>query len=316
MELRQIRHFEAVYRLRSISRAAEEQHLTQSALSRSIKALEAELGQPLFDRSTHAVAPTPSADELVTHAIDTLAAVRSFEQSAAVLNDGDTGTVRLGTGAFPLRPLITTAIRTVSGERPNIKVKVTGGRPGDLVAAMVRRELDAVVCDTSKFESVDARTVTVEPLAPEPLVIVVGAGHPLAATDPGDDDVARHPWALPPVAPASLRHLPASFRRLPAAGFPRYELDSVAACLDLVRDQRSVTMTPLSVARADCAPRGLVFRLAGETLVTRDGIHVLRARTPAKPARLVLDAIAGEARHLAGEAEKWRRAATGTWTSA
>ena len=61
VQLRQLEHFEAVYRLRSFTRAARELYLSQSALSRSIQALEADLGQTLFDRSTQAV------DRLVGH---------------------------------------------------------------------------------------------------------------------------------------------------------------------------------------------------------------------------------------------------------
>jgi DNA-binding transcriptional LysR family regulator len=315
VELRQIRHFEAVYRLRSMSRAADEQHLTQTALSRSIKALEGELGQRLFDRSTHAISPTPAADELIAHAIDTLAAVGSFEQSASVSAGGASGTVRLGSGAYPLQPLITTALLTLSRSRPDIQVTVTAGRPSDLVAAMVRRELDAVVCDTSKFESVDARSVSVTPLAAEPLVVVVGAEHPLAGTDPSDVDLAGYPWALPTMPPASLRGLPAAFTRLPPATFPRYQLDSAIACFDLLADQRTVTMAPLSLARRECRSRHLVFRLAGEPRRTRDGIHVLRARTPSTPSRLVLATITDAADGLAHDAECWRRSSPASWTS-
>ena len=51
MQIRQLEHFESLYRLRSFVRAAEEHGITQPALSRSIKSLEAGLGQRLFDRS-------------------------------------------------------------------------------------------------------------------------------------------------------------------------------------------------------------------------------------------------------------------------
>lgn len=307
MELRQLRHFDAVYRLRSVSRAAEEQHLTQSALSRSLLALERDLGQKLFDRSTHEVAPTQAAEELIVHAVDALAAARSLEESATVLGGGGRGTVRLGTGAYPFRPLVTTALRRLSEERPGLQVTVSGGRPGDLVAAMVRRELDAVVCDTSKFESVDRRSVAVEPLAPEPLAVVVAADHPLTGTIPDAEDLAGYPWALPPMAPASVRRLPRPFTLLAPSSFPRYLLDSATACLDLAGDGRTVTMVPLSLARVECGPRGLAFAV-DESSATRDGIHLLRARTAGKPTRLVLDAVAAESERLERAGRRWLRA--------
>ena len=88
MQLRQLEHFEAVYRLRSFTRAARELYLSQSALSRSIQALEADLGQTLFDRSTQAVEPTDAAEALIGHAVDAVAAARTLVESARLLRLG------------------------------------------------------------------------------------------------------------------------------------------------------------------------------------------------------------------------------------
>ena len=52
MELEQMRQLDAIARRGTISAAAEELHLSQPALSRSIRRLERELGQELFDRTT------------------------------------------------------------------------------------------------------------------------------------------------------------------------------------------------------------------------------------------------------------------------
>ena len=65
MTLIQLRHFIALAGLGSFSRAADELHLTQPALSRSIRALEDELGQPLFDRVGRVSELTPYGREAV-----------------------------------------------------------------------------------------------------------------------------------------------------------------------------------------------------------------------------------------------------------
>lgn len=57
--LRQLRAFTGVYRTRSITRAARELGITQSAASLLIQQLEVQLGVRLFDRSTRSVQPTP-----------------------------------------------------------------------------------------------------------------------------------------------------------------------------------------------------------------------------------------------------------------
>src|SRR5947208_503529 len=61
--LRQLQAFTSVYRVRSITRAALDLGITQSATSLLIKQLEAQLGVKLFDRTTRSVHPTPAAAE-------------------------------------------------------------------------------------------------------------------------------------------------------------------------------------------------------------------------------------------------------------
>ena len=64
MELRQLRYFEAVARHASFTRAAEELHVVQSALSQQVRRLEQELGVELMERTSRSVRLT-SAGEAV-----------------------------------------------------------------------------------------------------------------------------------------------------------------------------------------------------------------------------------------------------------
>ena len=316
MQLRQLEHFEAVYRLRSFTRAARELYLSQSALSRSIQALEADLGQTLFDRSTQAVEPTDAAEALIGHAVDAVAAARTLVESARLLRDGEGGSVAIGTGPYPARPLMTRAVTALSRERPGLQVVVVGGGASDLLASLVRRDLDFVVCDTSKAEeSLFAAEIDSEPLPAEPLALVVGADHPLAGIpEPSPAQVTAHPFVLPPPAPVGRRVLTRSLD--PAnrsTRVPFYEVESTAACLEVVADQRSVTLIPVSLARQECPMRGLVFRTAGPGQATHDGIHVLRGRTPGASARIARDAVLTQAIAIAAEDRRWQRIAGTGW---
>ena len=60
--LNALRGFEAAARLGSFHRAAEELHLTQSAISQQIRSLESYLGQPLFTRTGRSVILTDALD--------------------------------------------------------------------------------------------------------------------------------------------------------------------------------------------------------------------------------------------------------------
>src|SRR5437763_11891009 len=75
MELRQLRYAEAVARHRHFTRAAEELHVAQSALSHQIKRLEAELGTELFERTSRRVAPTEAGEAVAARARRVLAEV-------------------------------------------------------------------------------------------------------------------------------------------------------------------------------------------------------------------------------------------------
>lgn len=316
VQLRQLEHFEAVYRLRSFTRAARELYLSQSALSRSIQALEADLGQTLFDRSTQAVEPTDAAEALIGHAVDAVAAARTLVESARLLRDGEGGSVAIGTGPYPARPLMTRAVTALSRERPGLQVAVVGGGASDLLASLVRRDLDFVVCDTSKAEeSSFAAEIDSEPLPAEPLALVVGADHPLAKVpDPSPAQVTVHPFVLPPPAPVGRRVLTRSLDpEHRATRLPFYEVESTAACLELVADQRSVTLVPVSLARQECPGRGLLFRAAGHRQATHDGIHVLRGRTMGASARIARDAVLSQANAIAREHRSWQRAAGTGW---
>ena len=72
MELRQLRYFVAVAEEANISRAAQKIFLTQSALSRQIKALEEEIGQCLLERQAHSIRLTPAGEALLSEARDLL----------------------------------------------------------------------------------------------------------------------------------------------------------------------------------------------------------------------------------------------------
>ena len=94
---------------------------------------------------------------------------------------------------------------------------------------------------------------------------------------------------------------------------PFYEVDSTAACLDVVADGRSVTLVPVSLARQECTARGLTYRAAGRGQSTHDGVHVLRGRTLSTSADIARNAVIAEAAALARDSRSWRQNAGDGW---
>jgi DNA-binding transcriptional LysR family regulator len=300
MEIRQLKHFVSLYRLRSFVQAAEEHDVSQSALSRSLKKLETEIGHRLFDRSTHEVQSTTAGEALIDCARDVVDAVRAFSEEASRLAGGAAGHVRIGTGPYPAQPLITSAISKLAAERPGIQVSVVAGTSKDLLTALVERELDFVVCDISKYDdSPSAERISVIKLPSEPLVAVMSANQQLDAADL--EEVARLPWALPTPAPFGARDLPRPFSEAFAAGrFPHYRLEATSACIELARAGHAITLVPRSLAVEACRNGDLKYYKAPKPLRTNDGIHFVRYRSRSSVAQKAIEAILEIAKKQAG----------------
>src|SRR5690606_34417694 len=96
MDVRQLRCVEAVERLRHFTRAADELHLAQSALSHQIRRLERELGTALFERTSRRVVPTEAGRVIAARARRVFAELDGAVEEIDELRGGLRGRIRLG----------------------------------------------------------------------------------------------------------------------------------------------------------------------------------------------------------------------------
>lgn len=147
MTLVQLRHLISLAESGSFTRSAQALFLTQPALSRSIRALEEELGQPLFDRIGRRSVLTPFGLEAVQRARQLIFEADDLANSGRLMGQGRSGTVRIGLGAGPGAMLMTPLLRSMARSHPSVHVEVARGHTDVLVAALRERELDALVVD-------------------------------------------------------------------------------------------------------------------------------------------------------------------------
>jgi len=183
MELRQLRYFVAVADEGHFTRAAQRLLIAQPAISQQIRRLEAELGEPLFDRDRRHVRLTAAGRALLPHARATIAAADRAKAAVRSLSGLLTG--RLTVGAFEGAPegLLATALGRFRRAHPAVEVRATEGYAAELLTAVQRGELDAAITglpDTTR----PPPGVTVTELATDPLVVAVNPDHPLAR-EPG-----------------------------------------------------------------------------------------------------------------------------------
>ncbi|ACB73625.1 LysR substrate-binding domain-containing protein [Opitutus terrae] len=174
MELRHLRYFCAVAETLHFSRAAERLHVTQPALSRQIRDLEAELGVTLLRRHHTATVLTPAGEAFLRRAREILAAageaVSEARQAGRQLRFGHYGT--LWTECFG------PALRRFAKQHPGCALQPIELMPVELVAALRRQELDIALIGT--VTRALQREFATQPLCTLEMQLALAADHPLA----------------------------------------------------------------------------------------------------------------------------------------
>lgn len=141
MELRHIRYFTAVAETLNISRAASQLRITQPALSRQIRDLEADLGLPLFERGARRLRLTAAARDLLEHGRQVLNEVDAFRQRALALQDGETGVLRVGATPQTLERLFAPVLARYVRLQPRVEVQLFEKHPAAALEALRTGEL-------------------------------------------------------------------------------------------------------------------------------------------------------------------------------
>ena len=200
MTLVQLRHFISLAQTGSFSKSAAALFLTQPALSRSIQALEGELGQALFDRVGRHSELTPFGREAVERARELVLAADDLRGSGRLAGTEQEGVLRIGMGSGPGAMLMTPLLLTMAQERPRLRVDITRATTDLLLQALRARDLDALVLDVRSLRP--APDLVVQHVHAMRGAFLVRRGHPLAKrrSPIGFDDLLRYPVASTPLS--------------------------------------------------------------------------------------------------------------------
>ena len=204
MTLVQLKHLIELAANGSFSQSAIKLHLTQPALSRSIKALEDELGQPLFDRIGRKNELTAFGSHIVQRARVLVDEANELRQTSVQLQKGDIGQFRIGMGSGPGAMLMTPMLMLMATKYPKAHIDISRGSTVLLVQALRERFLDALILDIRSLQpSADLKIDAIHEMAG---AFMCRPGHPLAqkssvpfamlrdypvASTPLSDEVAR-----------------------------------------------------------------------------------------------------------------------------
>jgi LysR family transcriptional regulator, carnitine catabolism transcriptional activator len=277
VSLRQLRAFVLVAQERSFTRAASRLHVSPSALTITIRELEAEVGMRLFDRTTRSVDPTPQArafqpvaERLLEDFGRALGDLRSFAERQK-------GFVGVAAAASIITFVLAPAIAALAKAYPAIIVRVIEDHTESVAKRVQNGEVDFGITTLLRpVNGIDARL-----LLQDRLGIIFSDRHELAKRRGAVSllDIVGAPL-ISLAAGAGIRDLVDQQSRL-AAALPRptYEVSSISALHNLVARNVGVALVPALTARS-AASAGIVFRPLSRPVIFR-GFFFLRARNRA-----------------------------------
>ena len=279
----------------SFSAAADSLHLSQSAVSQQVAALEREVGLQLLERTSDGPKLTSAGEKLVAHADAVISRLDEAERELAEIAGLEGGRLRLISFPTASATLMTLAMSEFKRRHPQIELQFAEGEPETSVPAVKRGEYDIALA----FDYVDiaedfGRDLEAELIYTDPMRVALAPGHPLAASKKVRiADLADEDWLCGDKPSSCRAHVIAACR---AAGFePRisFESDDYQVIQGLVAAGLGVGLLP-TLAHQD---PGVVVREIAGTEPTRRIWSVSRpseSRSPAAEEMLAILRSVGE----------------------
>lgn len=143
--LRQLRSLIAAADTGSLSAAARALHISQPAASQQLRELERALSVRLLERGSGAIRATAIGETVLAHARRVQAAVEDLVAVAAAFHGGESGRVRLGTGATACVHLLPPLLAQMKARMPGLEIIIATGNTPDMLRRVQDRSLDAAV---------------------------------------------------------------------------------------------------------------------------------------------------------------------------
>ena len=245
MELRQLRYFVRIVELGSMSRAALDLDMVQSALSQQISRLESELSTRLLQRTPRGVIPTEAGQAFFHQAQLTL---RHAQQAIHAAQQARlSGAVSMGLSPTIANVLGLPLMRAMRERYPDVRLHMVSALSGHLTSLLNARQLDLAIL----FDTQSARRWSVMPLLEEQLFLIQSRQQPVApqiqhAAPISLELLQQVPLILPSGSHGLRSSIMASFT---SAGFQSQmamEIDSLSLLMEAVAAGMGATVQPWS----------------------------------------------------------------------
>jgi len=252
LTLKQLRHAMALERHGHFHRAAQAEHISQPALSRSIRALEAQLGVTLFDRQGGGVEPTLFGAALLRHAVQALGETDELLREIDLLRGLEAGQLQVAMGVYAAEMSAARSIGELVERHPGVTCRIRLTSWQELPGLVTARSVDLGVGEISTLG--DLQELEVEALGRPRLVMFCRPGHPLAGRrDLSKEDLDGFPIVTPRLPPRGIGLVPGKTRVDPDTGdlLPTIEVDNLtSARLVLAGNDAFGMATPIQIEGA------------------------------------------------------------------
>ncbi|OWV30131.1 LysR family transcriptional regulator [Halomonas campaniensis] len=254
-----LRAFVAVARTGSVSRAAEQLHLTQPAISLKLKQLQANLSLTLFSRRPQGLALTADGHALLPAAEKALASAQAFEQTAGTLHSTLRGKLSIGTIVDPEFLRLGAFLSRLMARAPQLETELHHGMSGSVLNRIEQGDLDVgfYLAPPDEGSGQEHGGLTWRELTHFDYHVIAPAGWENRLTDTRWEHLATLPWIVTPQDSAHYRLLKQALA--PSGAVPNRvaQVDQEACMLDLVRAGVGLSLARDALAMTERQESGL-----------------------------------------------------------
>jgi DNA-binding transcriptional LysR family regulator len=256
LDFRALRYFVAVAEELHFTRAAGRLYIGQPALSEQIRRLEEELGVELLRRTTRTVELTPAGEEFLSRARRILAEADKALADASRAARGETGSLRVATGATAGIELVPRVLRAFRDARPQVQLDLRQIDWEDYFGGLLDGSVDAAFV----WLPFDQGGLSFAALHVEPRVVALEAEHPLAGErELRMEQLVDEPWPWADTDPVALAFWTCEEFRGGREARRGATIRSMEGMLEAVRTGLCVATVPRSQALVSAWP-GIAFR--------------------------------------------------------
>ena len=232
LDSRQLRAFTVLARTGSFTRTAQELHLTQSAISHAMKAIEEDMGCRLFDRVGKTVVLTQAGEQLLPRAERILVEMTAARAELSHLGKWGSSRLRIGASTTACQYVLPAVLSAFQKKFPRCAISIEPGDTPEAIESLRAHRIDlAVNLEPHREESLEFR-----PIFTDELIFALCPTHPWAlASRVPRDDIARQHYILYGKASYTFQMIEEYFREEKIVLHSLLDLGNMEAIKELVK---------------------------------------------------------------------------------